>query len=165
MFKWYGLLGILLIAFAELNFFFRIEPFANKYFIIIWIGYILTIDAVVYRMRRKSLLMSNTWKFIGLFFLSAVFWWVFEFINIRIGNWDYNGVGGAAILTNLGWKTIYFSTVLPAFFETYELIRSIHLFDKARLHKTHNISKTFVHLMIGIGAVSFLLPLIFPAFT
>lgn len=164
MFQWYGLVGILLIAFAELNFFFKIEPFAAKYFIIIWLGYILTIDALVYKLRNKSLIINNRWKLIGLFFLSAVFWWIFEFLNIRIGSWNYNGVGGAAVLTNFWWKTIYFSTVLPAVFETYELIRSIHLFDKVKLMKKHKISKTFLHLMIGIGTACFFLPLIFPTY-
>ncbi len=53
MFRWYGLLGIVLIAFAELNFFLKIEPFAEKYFIIVWIGYILTIDALVYKLQKN----------------------------------------------------------------------------------------------------------------
>ena len=109
MFKWYGLIGIVMIVLAELNFIFKIEPFASKYFIIIWLGYILTIDAIVFRLRKRSLLMNNPYKLGGLFLLSAVFWWIFEFVNLQLGNWNYNGTNGAAIFTNLGWKTIYFS--------------------------------------------------------
>ena len=41
MFRGYGFLGIVLIVLAQINFFFKIEPFASKYFIIIWVGYIL----------------------------------------------------------------------------------------------------------------------------
>ncbi len=101
---------------------------------------------------------------LGLFFLSAIFWWVFEFLNLRVGNWNYNGASGTAILTNLGWKTIYFSTVLPALFETYELVRSIHLFDKVRLHQGHRITKRFLYIMMSIGICSFILPLLFPTY-
>ncbi len=161
MFRWYGLAGILLIAFAELNFFLGIEPFATKYFIIIWGGYILTVDALVYKLRNKSLLMDQPGKFAGLFILSAAFWWVFEFLNLRVSSWSYHG---AAALSNFWWKTIYFSTVLPAVFETYGLIRSIHLFDQARLRRKHQITKTLLHAMTGIGVASFFLPLIFPAY-
>jgi hypothetical protein len=164
MFKWYGLIGIIMIAFAELNFIFKIEPFASKYFIIIWLGYILLIDALVFKLRKKSLLMNNPYKLGGLFLLSAVFWWIFEFANLQVGNWNYNGTSGAAIFTNLGWKTIYFSTVLPALFETYELIRSIHLFDKIKFKKKHKISKNFIHIMIGIGVITFVLPMVFPKY-
>ncbi len=164
MFKWYGVLGILLIAFAELNFFFRIEPFATRYFIIIWVGYILTIDAFVYRFRKRSLLMDKPLMTSGLFVLSALFWWLFELMNLRISNWNYNEVEGVVALGNVIWKTIYFSTVLPALFETYELIRGLHLFEKVRFHKKFNITRTTVYWLLGIGIVTFILPLAFPAY-
>jgi hypothetical protein len=164
MFQWYGMVGVVLIAFAELNFFLKLEPFATKYFIIIWGGYILTIDALVYKLRGKSFFMNSKYQFFGLFGLSALFWWVFEFVNVTLGNWNYNGVGGSAILTNIGWKTIYFSTVLPALFETYELIRSVHLFDKVKLHRKHKISKVLLGTLVGIGVICFILPLIYPTY-
>ena len=160
MFKWYGILGAILILLVEINFFLQIEPFASKYFIIVWIGYILLIDAVVYKLRNHSLLMNKRFKFLGLFLASIIFWWVFEFMNLKVGNWNYNG---STVLNNVIWKTLYFSTVLPALFETYELVRSFHWFDKLKLHKKHNISKNFIFIMITIGVVSFILPLISPA--
>lgn len=164
MFKSYGILGILLILFVQINFFFKLEPFASKYFILIWIGYILLIDAVIYKIRKHSLLMNKKYVVIGLFLLSAIFWWIFELMNLRTGNWNYNNVTGFAALDNALWKTIYFSTVLPAMFETYELVRSVHLFDKMKLHKKHNITKNFIHAMMGIGIIAFLLPLVFPKY-
>ncbi len=164
MFRKYGIIGISLIVLAELNFFFKIEPFASKYFIIIWGGYILTIDALLYKINKESLIMNNKRVFFSLFLFSAIFWWIFEFVNLRVSNWDYNRVRGLAALAGGFWKTVYFSTVLPAFFETYQLIRSIHLFDKDKLRKKHRITKRFLHIMIAVGIISFLLPLIFPKY-
>ncbi len=161
MFKWYGVLGILMILFAEVNFFLKIEPFAFYYFIIIWLGYILVVDAIVFRLRKDSLLMKRRWQLVGMFFLSAIIWWIFEFVNLRVGNWNY-GIEGIAGLTGGLRKTIYFSTVLPAIFETTELIRSIHLFDKIKLYKKFKITKNFLHVMIGLGVICFILPLIWP---
>src|SRR3989344_5308533 len=164
MFKKYGVIGIILIVLVELNFFFKSQPFASRYFIFVWLGYILTIDALNYKLRKNSLLMNNTSSFIGLFFLSAIFWWVFELMNLKVNNWNYNGINGISIFSNGIWKTIYFSTVLPGFFETYELIRNIHLFDKLKLHKKHKISKEFLLSMIIIGAICFVLPLVLPKY-
>ena len=95
--------------------------------------------------------------------ISMLLWWVFEFINLSVGNWKYHGLEGLSV-----WKTLFgslsFATVLPAFFETVELVRSIHLFDKNELHKTHKVTKTFLHIMVAVGIVSFISPLFFPKF-
>lgn len=163
MFKKYGFLGILLIIFVEINFFFKIQPFANWYFPIIWLGYILTIDALVYKLRKKSLISNRFQQFLGMIVISALIWWIFEFINIPLQNWSYFGVEGFGVLKNI-FGTISFATVLPAFFETVELIRSIHLFDKKRLQKKHKITKRFLHSMMLLGVICFLAPIILPKF-
>ena len=164
MFKWYGVLGILMILFVEINFFLKIEPFATRYFIIVWFGYILTVDAIVYKLRNKSIFMNNIWHFWGLFLISAILWWAFELVNLKTGNWNYNGTTGVAAISNILWKTIYFSTVLPAMFETFELVRSFHWFDNFKLKKKHKISKNLLYTMFGLGILCFVLPLIWPMF-
>ena len=162
MFKKYGVIGIILIIFVEINFFLKIQPFALWYFPLVWFGYIMVIDALVYKLRKNSLLVNRPGEFLGLLISSAIFWWIFEFINLKLENWNYNNVSGILALNNVIKKTICFSTVLPAFFETVELIRSFHLFEKNKLHKKFNISKRFIHIMITLGIISLLLPLIFP---
>ena len=165
MFKKYGLIGILIIIFVQVNFFLKIEPFASWYFPIIWLGYILTIDALVYKLRKNSLISNRINNFLGMVVISALFWWIFEFINAAIGNWSYNsleGIGGSAARNLFG--TLSFATVLPALFETVELIRSIHLFENAKLKKKYKISGAFLHLMMFIGVLCFISPIIFPEF-
>ena len=163
-FKWYGLIGILLIILVEINFFLKIEPFASWYFPIVWFGYILTIDALVYKLRKDSLISNRFSQFLGIIVISALFWWLFEFANISISNWSYTGVENLSTKKNL-FGFIAFATVLPALFETTELIRSIGLFNKKKLHKKHKITKSFIMTMIALGIICFILPIFLPKFT
>lgn len=165
MFRWYGLLGALMIIFAEINFIFKIEPFAKWYFPIIWFGYIFLIDALVFKLRKHSLLHNDKAQFIFLLLLSAVIWWIYELVNILISNWGYYNYG----TPHLGFSihgfiigTLSFSTVLPAFFETFELFKSLHLFSHAHLKKKHNITKRFLFGMIGFGIFCLITPIIMP---
>lgn len=164
MFRKYGLIGILMILFVEINFFLKIQPFAGRYFIIVWLGYILIIDALIYKLRKRSLIMNNLQMLAGLFILSSIIWWIFELINLKVSSWNYDYITGVYALSNVVWKTIYFSTVLPAFFETYELIRCLHIFDKFRLHKKHDISKHLLRIMFWIGIITFALTLVLPKY-
>lgn len=163
MFKVYGILGIILIILVEINFFLEIQPFANWYFPIVWFSYILIIDALVYKIKNKSLINNYPLQFLGIFLLSALFWYFFELSNIFIQNWSYIGTGGIG-----NWKNIFtflsFSTVLPALLETTELIRAIHLFDNIKLKTKYNITKNFLYGMILLGVLCFFLPLFFPKF-
>tara|TARA_Y100000310_G_scaffold341899_1_gene442774 strand:+ start:959 stop:1792 length:834 start_codon:yes stop_codon:yes gene_type:complete len=166
MFKKYGLLGILIIVLVELNFFFKVEPFASWYFPIIWFGYILVLDALVYKLKGSSLISNKPYVILGMFVMSSLFWFVFEIINLFIGNWSYSGLdglGGASFVDLFG--LLSFGTVLPAFFETVELIKSVHLFDKKKLKRSFKISKGFLHGMMFIGVLCFVAPLVLPAFT
>ncbi len=166
MIRLYGVIGIILIILVEINFFLKIEPFASWYFPIVWIGYILIIDAMVYKIKKKSLLMNKPKYFIGLFILSAYFWYIFEIINIFIGNWNYVGVENFSTENSKNiFKYISFATVLPAFFETAELLLSIHIFDKIKFKKKHKIKKSFLFFMFLIGILCFFLPIFFSKFT
>lgn len=163
MFRKYGLLGLLLIIITSMNFYFQIEPLATFYFPLIWYGYILTIDALVYKLRKESLI-SRPKQFFGLVLVSAFFWWFFEFSNISLKNWNYQGLGVLSenlTLRNL-YGTIAFSTVLPALFETIELFKTLHLFDKAMLKKHFKISKSFLHFVTAFGIACFIAVVVFP---
>ena len=163
MFRWYGSLGVLIILFVEANFFLKIQPFADWYFPIVWYGYVLVIDALIYKLRKDSLISKRFPQFLGMIFISMLFWWVFEFMNLSVGNWRYSGLSGLGSYANL-FGSISFSTVLPAFFETVELIRSVRLFERKKLHKKHKITPKFLHYMTGIGIFCFLASILLPTF-
>lgn len=165
MFRKYGILGILLVAFAQINFILKIQPFAYWYFPIIWFGYIFTIDAIIYQLRHKSLISSQPKRFLFLMILSSLFWWAFEFINKVLGNWFYTESSAIIGLSTISlMATISFSTVLPAIFETAELLRTLHLFEHTKLKKKHKITKNFLYSMIIIGIFCLISPMIYPQY-
>lgn len=162
MFRKYGIIGLIMIIFAELNFILKIEPFAFWYFPIIWFGYIFVIDAIVYKLRHKSLISTRPKRFLLLLVLSAIIWWVFEFINMRLGNWYFTETTN--IYLTILMRTISFATVLPAVFETTELLKSLHLFDHKKLKKKHKITKPLLFSMMGFGIFCLIAPLIYPKY-
>ncbi|MDP4039324.1 MAG: hypothetical protein Q8P57_01980 [Candidatus Pacearchaeota archaeon] len=163
-FKVYGIIGIILIFLMELNFFLKIQPFANWYFPIIWISYILVVDAIIFKLNGSSLISSRFKIFLGMVIISALFWYIFELTNVFINNWQYQGTEGLGVTKNL-FGFISFATILPALFETFELIRSIKLFEKEKLKKSHKITKPFLYTLISIGIIFLILPVFLPTFT
>jgi len=151
-----------MILFVEVNFFLKIQPFANFYFPIVWLGYILLIDSIVYKLKKNSLISNRFYQFLGIVIISAMIWWIFELLNFSVANWNYVHTTEMSPYASIIMKNLAFATVLPAFFETVELIRSIHLFDKKKLKKKHKISKTLLHTFIILGIISFILPFLLP---
>ena len=162
--KLHGIIGLVLIILTELNFYFKIEPFAYWYFPLIWTGYILFIDAIVYKLKGNSLLINRPGKFIFCAVLSLIAWWIFEIINFQIGNWSYHVSSAIQVIP---WqqelsKHLSFATVIPAVFETADLLFTLHSFDKTHLQKKHKISKTLLYTFIILGLISLTLPLLLP---
>ncbi len=158
----YGILGIVLIVLTELNFYFQIEPLASFYFPFIWFGYILVVDALVLRIHKKSLLHNNPRKFVFLLVSSALFWWLFELLNVGVGNWVYRGGILGSWWMHFIFRTVSFSTVLPAVFETAELLRDARIFSKLKLRKSHAIPHRLLYGMMLLGVVMLGLLLVFP---
>ena len=90
----------------------------------LWLGYILVVDALVCRRASTSLWTRSRRGFVLLFILSVPAWWLFEIINWRTGNWEYLGAGAFTPFEYYALCTISFSTVMPAVFETAELVRT-----------------------------------------
>ncbi|HEX9046280.1 MAG TPA: hypothetical protein VF988_04580 [Verrucomicrobiae bacterium] len=98
----------------------------------LWLGYILTVDALVVWRGRASLWARSRQGFALLFVLSVPAWWLFEWINDRTGNWEYLGAGSFTALQYYALCTLSFSTVMPAVFETAELVRTFRWVDSLR---------------------------------
>jgi len=90
----------------------------------LWLGYALFVDALVCRRVGGSLWTQRRRDFCRLFLLSAPAWWVFECINWRTGNWEYRGGDAFNPVQYVALCTLSFSTVMPAVFETAELVRT-----------------------------------------
>jgi len=166
MFKFYGKIGIFLILFAQINFILKIEPFARWYFPIIWFGYIFVLDAINYKISKQSLIMNDKRHFIIMLLLSAFVWIIFEVINEFLINWTYNTSNVFNSNLEKGIFALFsFSTVLPAVFETFYLVKNVHLFNHTKLKHKHKITKRLIHIMHIIGIMCLTAPIILPKFT
>ena len=154
-----------MILFSELNFYFKIEPFASWYFPIIWLGYIFLLDAIIYKLKAHSLIMSRKEQFVKALILSSLIWWLFEIINIKNSNWNYGS--STERLFNLAGAikaTISFATVLPAIIETFELIKTFNLFNKIKLARTRDITHNFLHTTTFLGVFMLILNILYPKY-
>jgi len=128
----------------------------------LWLGYILTVDGLLCWRAGASLWTRSRRGFLLLFILSAPAWWLFEIINNRTGNWEYLGAGGFTPLEYNVLCTLCFSTVMPAVFETAELVRSFRwvksLRPAARIPNTLRVNGCFLLLGIAMLVATLLWP-------
>ena len=101
-----------------------IEPLRRYWFDLVWTGYILAADAVVWARNGRSLLHGGGWWAVGLFALSAPFWWAFEIANWRLENWRYVGETLFTGPARMPLKSLSFTFVLPALVCSRDLLRS-----------------------------------------
>ena len=135
----------------------------------LWLGYVLVVDALVQTRAGSSIWSRSRKDFVLLFCFSAPVWWLFELFNLRTANWEYLG---RDLFTPLQYNllcTIAFSIVVPAVFETAELIQTfrwmIPFGSGPRVPATPSV---FVALFIaGLGMLTLVMawPKIFYPFT
>jgi hypothetical protein len=130
---WIGILLILIFWYLNWN----LEGLRTQIiFFPLWLGYVLTVDALVFYRKGTSLLTRSKKKFMLMFLISAPAWWLFELINLRTQNWFYEGKQYFTDVEYAILATISFSTVMPAVFGTTELVGTfkwINNFKKLRI--------------------------------
>jgi hypothetical protein len=128
----HGWLGLILAAvFWTLNWMLS-GPRTHWGFFPMWLGYCLTVDALVFWRTGTSLLTRDWRKYLGLFVVSAPVWWLFELLNLRTQNWIYLGVDSFSPLKYTLLTTLSFSTVIPAVFGSAELMASIDFLKRLK---------------------------------
>jgi hypothetical protein len=99
----------------------------------LWTCWIICVNALVYRSKNQCPLLKVPCKFLFLFIVSALFWWIFEYLNRFVGNWHYSGSQYPAGLYFL-LATLSFSTVLPAVESMKEYLMTFDRFKNAFKH-------------------------------
>lgn len=121
----YGWIGLLAIALSEAGMLARIEPFYHWHTPIAWTGYILLVDAIVWKRRGTSWLRNNPAELFFLACASVPLWVIFEMYNKYVlHNWYYSGLPDDRLLRYFGYAWS-FATIWPAMFETGDLISSL----------------------------------------
>ena len=145
----HGIFGIALLLVSEFFLFKKVDPFYSWFYCFAWWSYILTIDAIIYRLKGNSLLLSRTKEFFLMIPWSIFIWLIFEAANLSLENWYYINLPHNRLERWLGYAMAY-GTVLPGMFETAEILETVGLFKKSRI-KNMVISNELHSVIIFLG--------------
>jgi hypothetical protein len=126
----------------------EVEPFINWYYISAWYPTILVLDAVQATISGRYYVVSRPRFAISLLWWSAVLWFFFEVVNIRVANWYYVFLPPERPLRWFG-TTISFMTVLPAIFLAERLLAVGHRFERLRWPTFHVGRRLLVGVFIA----------------
>jgi hypothetical protein len=119
----HGIFGIILLLLSEIFLFKKVEPFYSWFYCLAWWPYILTVDAVIYRLKGNSLILNRTKEFFLMIPWSIFIWLIFEAANLSLKDWYYINLPHSGVERWLGYAIAY-GTVLPGIFETTELLET-----------------------------------------
>ena len=161
---WVGL-GIVLGAEALL---FSGNALVGRWFTpIVWTGYVLFMDALVFRLTERSYLTTHRAEGVLVALASIVGWWIFEFYNAprfwRGGEdavgvwWQYHRMEPNLFLRRVGYDWS-FATIFPALFLTAAALRASVL---ARVRvRPWRPSPRLLRVAVAVGAAASLLPFV-----
>ncbi len=163
-----GVVGAVTLLFGWVTAWLPTHPLSAFAFVLIWVGFILVLDTLVWWRRSASLLQSHPLKFWQLFVFSVPVWWLFEVLNSRVQNWHYvldhpYGLSWSPLGFNL-MASLCFSTVLPAVMEMATLVTSLPMLKPhiAPRGTTPPVPARWLALEFIAGVVSLAAPLIWP---
>ncbi len=111
------------LMWARIKILYPIEHFT---FVPLWWGFIFVLDGIVYKRNGGVSLISskpNTMKLLAV--SSAFSWFVFEYLNFFVlENWYYPNNKVLTNFGNISWQLLSYTTVLPAIFEWYSLLKT-----------------------------------------
>ena len=166
-FPLHGYVGAAIIVAAEVLLFKGNRPVGHWFTPIVWTGYILFVDALVFKFKGRSLLVNDRFEFLAVAIISIASWWLFEFYNApRFWKsdlelwWHYHNLEPNIWIRRIGYDWA-FATITPALLETAELF-GVTIFKRKLNRKGLRFSRSTLILAAVIGAVGVLGPLLFP---
>ena len=132
-FPWWGYVGMVcgicswILAWTRFSWFSGFQPYT---FTPLWLSYIVVVNAIAEWRYGECSIKDAPFRFFLLFPISALFWWLFEYLNRFVQNWHYLNA------TQNPWEyflhaSISFSTVLPAVLSTRDLLLKSPLIKRA----------------------------------
>ena len=143
----HGILGLVILLISHVLLLMEIELIASWFYYWAWWSYILIIDSLIYTIKKNSLIMNRKGEFFLILLWSIVIWTFFEAVNLILQNWYYSTVVPSLVIRWLCYGVAY-ATVLPALFETTELLESVGLF------KNSTVRPITVTTAVQVGLVS-----------
>lgn len=125
-------------------------------FVPLWWSFILILDGLVYKRNKGASIISRKPHVMQLLAVVSCFsWFAFEFLNFFvIENWYYPN---DKVFTNFGnvfWFSLSYTTVLPAIFEWYLLLKTFSAFrNRYKNGPKFNVSRAFLILYYVLGLI------------
>ena len=174
----HGYFGVVIMLVAEVLLFSGNRFVGHWMTPIVWTGYLLFIDALVYRVSARSLLMNDRLEFLLIAIISIGSWWLFELYNApRFWKsdlelwWHYHNLEPNLWLRRVGYDWA-FATITPALLETAQFFQ-VTIFKQDRVRsptvRAGNLRERpsltvgpLTQILIAIGAVGVIVPLLYP---
>jgi hypothetical protein len=137
-----------------------IEPFATWYYLFAWYAYVAILDVVLVKRGEPGFLLRRPRAFASLWAWSAVFWFCFELLNLRLRNWYYAYLPDSLPIRWTG-TVLAFATVLPGIFGTAAVIASLGGFERLRWRPLR-VTPRLLRGMTAAGWAFLALPLLAP---
>lgn len=164
----YGYAGFAAIIAAEALLFSGNQFVGHWFTPIVWTGYILFVDALVYAFKSRSLLMTDRLELVIVAGVSIGAWWLCEFYNApRFWNsnlelwWHYHNLEPNLMLRRVGYDWA-FATIFPLLFLTAELF-TVTIFKRSKGHAPIKFSRPILISFIVLGLLGVSVPLIYPS--
>jgi len=164
----YGYIGIAVMLGAE-GLLFGDNQFVGHWFTpIIWTGYILFADALVFKLRGRSLVTSDRLEFVIIVVVSIGGWWLCELYNApRFWKsdlelwWHYHNLEPNLFLRRVGYDWA-FATIFPLLFLTAEVFATT-VFKRKGPGLVIKLSKPAQIALVLLGAAGAIAPLVYPS--
>jgi hypothetical protein len=135
---------------------------------LVWTGYILFVDALVFKIKGRSLLVNDRLEFLVLAVISIGGWWLCELYNApRFWNsnlelwWHYHNLEPNPYLRRFGYDWA-FATIFPLQFLTAELF-GLTLFKRLANRRAVTLNRQVLIVLVIIGFAAVIGPLIVPS--
>ncbi|MFQ5772350.1 MAG: hypothetical protein ACE5HX_17575 [bacterium] len=158
-FKLYGWIGILIMVISEISLM-KNNVFIKRWFTpIMWTGYILFLDAWIYRLRGTSLIQNRGSQFLFMLPYSVGCWLIFEAYNLHLQNWKYLGLPENLLVRYFAYAWS-FAAIFPGVLLTSELIDISGIFNKFKV-KVFVFRRTTLLVIMIAGVLLLIMPLLF----
>lgn len=130
----------------------------------LWLGYCLTVDALVFMRKGDSMLTRDPRAYARLFLFSVLAWWLFELLNLRTQNWFYDGRQSFTSVAYFALASLSFSTVMPAVFGTAELVSTFDWLRRIRGGPRITLSQATLLGFFAAGWLMLAMLLLWPSY-
>ncbi|MDA0747156.1 MAG: DUF4332 domain-containing protein [bacterium] len=156
-FAGFGLFGLGFWMVAE-----DIPAWNTVWYVPAWYGYLLVLDAVIYRFQGHSFLRGRLREAGAMCFWSAPFWYLYEAYNLVLKNWYYV-FGLHSDLAAGCFGFVAFTTVFPACFFHAECFKALGWWETVRWPRLR-VTPTLRGFLWVWGALCCVLPLVLPRY-